>query len=420
MAQQSRKRARSRPLVEQRNVEDPRIPVSSAQMWEYFGGLLGLKSAAGINVSLENAMGVPAIWAAVHFLSGTIAGLPLHAYKKTRKGPERVKGLLSAILHDAWNDETSSFNGRKYSMERVLTGGRSFTFIERNGAGQVINLWPLIPKQMTVKLKAGRKQYHYKENGETKTYEANEIIDIQFSLNADQVSSTSPIMAHKDVIGLGIAATTYGSTLFNNGGVPPFVMTGNFQSGAGMKRASDDLDKAVRDASKEKRLALSLPTGHDIKPLGIDPQKSQLVELKKFLIEEYARIYSLPPVFLQDLSHGTFSNTEQQDLHLVKHTIARWVVQIEQEMNLKLFGRGSNLYVKFVLDGLLRGDFRARMEGYAKAIQNSILMPNEARALEDRAEDPAGNVLLIQGATVPLGSQPKKSAPANGAENDEA
>jgi HK97 family phage portal protein len=131
-----------------------------------------------------------------------------------------------------------------------------------------------------------------------------------------------------------------------------------------------------------------------------------MVDLQRFQIEEVARIFSLPPVFLQDLTHGTFSNTEQQDLHLVKHTVRRWITQIEQEMNLKLFGRDNNdLYVEFNLDGLLRGDFSSRMAGYATGIQNGILKPNEARASENRPSADNGDDLLIQGATVPLGSQ---------------
>jgi len=96
----------------------------------------------------------------------------------------------------------------------------------------------------------------------------------------------------------------------------------------------------------------------------------------------------------------------------VKHTIRRWVEQAEQEMNLKLFGRSNNdEYVEFNLDGILRGDFLTRMEGYSKGIQNGILKPNEARRQENRPDDPEGDSLMIQGATVPLGSQNKITEP---------
>lgn len=411
---------RKKPAAEERaNLESPLVPISGQAIVDLFGA--GGISAAGVSVTMESAMGVPAVWAAVNFLSGTMAGLPLHVYKKTDQGRQKVKGGLASILHDAVNDECSSFEWRKYSFDRVFTGGRSLTFIERNVAGRVINLWPLNPAEVRVKRKAGRKVYELKQEGKTVIYAAFEVIDIPFMLDADMITSRSPLMTNKDTIGLAIAATNYGSKFFNNGGVPPFVMTGNFQTGAAMNRASADLESAVKSAAKEGRLALTLPVGHEIKSIGADPDKSQLVELKRFLIEEVARIYSLPPNFLQDLSNGTFSNTEQQDLHLTKHTIKRWCEQVEQELNLKLFGRNNNgQYVEFSLDGLLRGDFKGRMEGYAKAIQNSIYTPAQVHAMENLPKRDEADVLLIQGATVPLGSQPVEQPAPAGEPQDEA
>lgn len=366
-------------------------------------------SSAGIVVTQDKALGVPAVWAAVNFISGTIAGLPLQVYRKDTKGRKRVTTGVAAVLHDAVNDEMSSYAWRKYTFERVLTGGRAFTFIERNKAGKVNNLWPLDPGNMTVKLDAGRRVYEYKDGGKVARFAASEIIDIAFTMEADGVSHRSPISTCRDAIALAIAATNYGSKFFQNGGVPPFAVTGNFQSGAALSRAADDLDAAVKKAAAEERQALTLPAGLEITPIGGDPERAQFIESKKFAVEEIARIYSIPPTFLQDLSNGTFSNTEQQDLHFVKHTLKRWIEQAEQEMNLKLFGRGSRQYVEFNVDGLLRGDFATRMEGHATAIQNGISTPNEVRALENKQPLDGGDSLLIQGATVPLAGHEKDS-----------
>lgn len=401
------------------SIEDPRVPISSPNIIKFLGLDDFGVSAAGVPVTIESALGVPAVWAAVNFIAGTLASLPLHVYRKTADGREKVSGGVAAVLHDAVNDEMSSFEWRKYTFEQMLTGGRGLTFIERSAANKVINLWPLEPDKTTIKREGGRKVYYYKDGGRTVRYEARDIIDLPFMLCSDQLSHRSPLMANRDVIGLAIAATNYGSKFFNNGGVPPFVIEGPFQSPGAMQRAANDLSEAVRTAAKEKRLALSLPAGHSIKQLGVDPEKAQLTELKRFCIEEIARIYSLPPTFLQDLTHGTFSNTEQQDLHFVKHTIRRFVKQFEQEVNLKLFGRSSKQYVEMNLDGLLRGDFKTRMDGYAQAIQHAILTPDEVREMENRsAKGGAAGQLHIQGATVPLGSQPAQQvSPAGGDEN---
>ena len=373
--------------------------------------VFGLQStASGVSVTTETALGVPAVWAAVNFTGGTIAGLPLNLYRRSADGTrERVTDdPLASILHDAVNDELSSFAWRKSMFESVFTGGRGLTFIERDGAGRVMNLWLLNPAFVTVKMANNRRTYLYKEPGsQPRVYAASEIIDIPFMMKPDGVGHRGPIATNRDVIALAIAATQFGSRFFQNGGVPPFAVTGNFQTGKSMSRAAEDLAEAVKLAAKDQRQALVLPAGLDIKPLGADAAKSQLIELKKFLVEEVARIYQLPPTFLQDLSHGTFSNTEQQDLHFVKHHVKRWVEALEQEMNLKLFGRSDRtLFVEFNMDGLLRGDFATRMAGYATGINNALLVPNEARRMENRPELPGGDVLLIQGATVPLGSQP--------------
>jgi len=382
------------------------MPVSSGRFFEVITGMFGNVSSTGVSVSVDSALGVPAVWAAVNFLSGTLAGLPLHVYRNASDGRQRVSGGLATILHDAVNDEMSSFEWRKCMFDQVFTTGRAFTFIERNVQGKVINLWPLDPAGVTVHLNGWVKEYRYKDSSKTHTYAASEIIDIPFMLKPDRVSHRSPVTTCRDAIGLSISATEYGSKFFVNGGVPPFAVTGNFMTSKAMERAADDLAAATRKAAQEKRQALVLPDGLDIKSIGTDAEKSQLVELKRLCIEEIARIYSLPPTFLQDLSHGTFSNTEQQDLHFVKHTLKRWVEQTEQELNLKLFGRrNTSQFVEFSMDGLLRGDFKTRMEGFATAIQNALMTPNEARRLQNLPDADGGDVLLIQGATVPLNGQ---------------
>jgi HK97 family phage portal protein len=394
--------------------EAPPLPngiITQQNFFEVFGWM-GSNSIEGVSVTTETALGVPAIWAAVNFLSGTLAGLPLNVYRRSGDGRSKVNGGMQTILHDAVNDETSSFEWRKRLFEQVLTGGRSFTFIERSPSGVVLNLWLLDANKVSVKRENGRKTYEYKMGGRTLVYAASEIIDIPFMLRPDGLGHYGPIKTNERSVALAIAAERYGAKFFENGGVPPFAVTGNFQSANALKRAGDELAQAVKKATKESRQALVLPIGLEIKPIGIDAEKAQLVETQRFSIEQAARIYQMPPTFLQDLTHGTMANTEQQDLHFVKHTVKRWVEQFEQELNLKLWGRSNNrTFAELNVDGLLRGDFGSRMEGYSKSIQNAIMTPNEARRKENLPDNPQGNSLLVQGATVPLGTQPNNSTP---------
>jgi len=379
-------------------------------LFESWGGSV----ESGEKVTTETALGVPAIFGAVNFLSGTLASLPKHVYEHDKeKGRKRIRTDIATILSNSPAEGWTAFNWFKYAFDQVLTEGRFVAYIERNAPGRVVNLWPLEAAQTEVEKKGLRKVYHYTENGTRRTYTADQVIDLTFALKPDQVGARNPIQTVRETVGLAIAVEKYAARFFGAGGVPPLALTGPFQTPKGLERGSNEVWDAIKRLVKQRRNVLTIPAGHEIKAIGVEPDKSQLIEVRRFMKEELATVYSLPPVFIQDLTHGTFSNTEQQDLHLVKHTIRRWVVALEQELNLKLFGRrNTSRYVEVNLDGLLRGDFKARMEGYAKGIQNAILTPNEARASENRVADGEGDTLLIQGATVPLGSQPIRDAKA--------
>ncbi|MDW9540290.1 phage portal protein, partial [Sinorhizobium meliloti] len=350
----------------------------------------------------------PAVWCAVNFIANTIASLPLQVFKKSGEGRDTVESdPLYGILHDAPNDELTSFMWRKGMMINVLLRGRGVSFIERNKAGRVMSIWPLDTDKLTIERKSGRKLYHYDDGGRKVTYAANEVLDLTFMLKPDGVSHVDPISKLKGAVGLALALDEYARKFFANGGVPPLALYGPMPSPAAASRASQDVEKAVRDANAERRNVMIMPTGHELKAVGVDPEKSQMVESRRLGIEEIARIYGIPPVFLQDLTHGTFSNTEQQDLALTKHLISQWVKAWEQELNLKLFSaRNRTKFVEFNLDSLMRGDFRTRMEGYAKGIQNGIYTPDEVRAMENwPSKGGDADKLHIQGATVPLGMQ---------------
>lgn len=404
------------------SLENPAVPLSDVNAWR---SLLGeWHGIAGVNVTHETALEVPAVWCAINFISNTIASLPLQVYKKTGEGRDTVENdPLYGILHDAPNEELTSFAWRKGMMVNTLLRGRGVSFVERNKAGRVMNIWPLDTDKVTIERKNGRKLYHYDDGGRKVTYAANEVIDLTFMLQTDGVSHVDPVSKLKGAVGLALALDEYARKFFSNGGVPPLALYGPMPSPAAAARASADVEKAVRDANAERRNVMIMPTGHELKPVGVDPQKSQMVEARRMQIEEVARIYGIPPVFLQDLTHGTFSNTEQQDLNLVKHLISQWVKAWEQELNLKLFSaRNRTKFCEFNLDAIQRGDFKTRMEGYAKGIQNAIYTPDEVRAMENWPKHGGeAEKLHIQGATVPLGMQSTAAPPpANDNREDEA
>lgn len=397
------------------SLENPSVKLSDAAAWAAVFG--SFDSAAGVDVTPEKALSVPAVWAAVNFISGTFAALPSPVYRRTADGRERdERNQVAILLHDWVNDDyLTSFAWRKHSMVNTLLRGRSYTFIERKKDGQVRNLWPLDPTRVVVDRVDGRRRYRYTDPANRQfAYDVAEIIDVPFLMACDNLRSHDPVATLRNAIGLAIALEEYASRFFQNGGVPPLsLQMPSGTSPAAANRAVANIDTLLKTRTDDKRNVMPMPGGHRLEPIGFKPQEGQLIEARLMQLREIARIYQLPPVFLQDLQFGTYSNTEQQDLILVKHTLTQWLRAWEQELNAKLFGPRSTTFIEFNVDGLLRGDFATRMDGYAKGIQNGIVTPDEIRDLENRPRHGgAAGQLFIQGATVPLGSQPGAKPPA--------
>lgn len=372
-------------------------------------GLGTVHNVTPIVVNVGSAMSVPAFFSAVSFLSGTLAGLPVHVYETkisdgTRKKSKRP---IANVVGKAVNPALTSFEWRRLVMQHILKHGRHVSYLDRNKATrEVENIVPIAPGSYTVKGDAYNKQYEVRtRDGKKTVYEAEDVIDLVFDFTDDMLHAQSPLQGAANAIGLFIAATKYGSKVFENGGLPPLVVEGPFATSEAAQRAGDDIPRAL-SAKANGSQALVMPLGHKVSSLGFKADEMQLTELKRFCVEEVARVFSLPPVFLQDLANGVRSDSEQQDLHFVKHTLRRWTEQIEAELNLKLFGRENKKYhVEFNLDGILRGDFKTRMEGFSKAVASGLITPNEARALDNRPPVEGGDVAYIQGAMMPLKTQ---------------
>lgn len=401
--------------AEQRSPESIKSSASAAELLAFFN----MKSGGLPQVTIDTALKVPAFACGVDFLASSMASLPKHAFRHSDGKTVKAGGSLQRIINEAPNPEWSSFDFWKYLWTQRFTGGRGLAWIERSGSS-IVGLWPIDPTKTTVKRIGFQKVYEFNDNG-SKVYPASDVIDLPFLLKADQLATYSPITLGEKAIQLALAMNDYASGFFAGGGVPPLALEGPLPEGIeAFRRAMDDIHLAVKRAKESDRPFFGMPPGHTLKAVGLDPEKGQLTEARLFQVQEIARLLGLPPVFLQDLSHGTFANTEQQDLNLVKHKIAQLARQAEDELNLKLFGAAKNSrFVEHSLDGLMRGDFKSRTDALARAVQTALLTPNEARELDNRAPKPEGDRLYIQGATVPLGTQPVLTPPKDPADGSQ-
>ena len=223
----------------------------------------------------------------------------------------------------------------------------------------------------------------------------------------DGLVGYSPIAMAKNAIGLAIATEEYGAKFFANGAAPSGVLEhpGTIKD---PQRVREAWQSQFGGSQNSGKIAV-LEEGMKYTPISISPEQAQFLETRKFQINEIARIFRVPPHMVGDLEKSSFSNIEQQSLEFVKYTLDPWVIRWEQSIQRTLLTptEKKEYFVKFNVEGLLRGDYQSRMNGYATARQNGWMSANDIRELENLDRIPAekgGDLYLINGNMLPLQS----------------
>lgn len=375
----------------------------------YMGG-----STSGKTVTERSAMQMTAVYSCVRILAEAIAGLPLHVYRYNSDGGKEkaIDHSLYLILHDEPNPEMSSFVFRETLMTHLLLWGNAYAQIIRNSKGEVMALYPLMPNKMSVdRDENGQLYYQYLRSvdevggkSETVILKPTDVLHIP-GLGFDGLVGYSPIAMAKNAIGLAIATEEYGAKFFANGAAPSGVLEhpGTIKD---PQRVREAWQSQFGGSQNSGKIAV-LEEGMKYTPISISPEQAQFLETRKFQINEIARIFRVPPHMVGDLEKSSFSNIEQQSLEFVKYTLDPWVIRWEQSIMRTLLTpeEKKSYFVKFNLEGLLRGDYQSRMNGYATARQNGWMSANDIRELENLDRIPAeagGDLYLINGNMLPL------------------
>jgi HK97 family phage portal protein len=370
---------------------------------------------SGKAVNEMTAMQSTAVYACVRILSESIATLPLHLYRyRADGGKEReVDNPLYYLLHDAPNPEMTSFVFRETLMFHLLLWGNAYAQIIRNGKGQALALYPLLPDKVSVsRSKSGELLYTYyrdadesgvKPKGGSFTLRKEDVLHIP-GLGFDGLIGYSPIAMLKNAIGMALATEDFGGAFFANGANPGGVL-----EHPGVIKDPDRLRQSWQtqfSGPNAHRVAI-LEEGLKFHQMSISPEQAQFLETRRFQVNEIARIFRVPPSMIGDLDRATFSNVEHLSIDFVKFTLDPWVTRWEQaiQQSIILPSDRSSLFVKFNLDGLLRGDYASRMSGYATGRQNGWLSSNDIRELENMnriSADEGGDQYLVNGSMTKL------------------
>ena len=371
---------------------------------------------SGEKVDEQSAMQISTVYACVRLLAETVAALPLHLYRYTDGGKGKESAFdhpLYRILYRQPNDEMSSFIWRETMMTHLLLWGNAYSQIIRDGRNNVLGLYPLLPENVEVdRDEQGQLYYIYHaytdevpgEQNQDIYFRKDEILHIP-GLGFNGLVGFSPIAMMKNSLGTTLAVEKYGASFFKNGAQPSGVLEhpGVLKD---PQKIRDNWTAVYGGANNAHRVAV-LEEGMAYKAISLPPEDSQFLSTRQFGVEEICRIFRVPPHMVQSLEHATFSNIEHQSIDFVVHTLTPWLVRFEQAIikDPLLEEEHDVLCPKYHVDGLLRGDYQSRMNGYATGISNGFLSPNDIHRLENMDLIPAeegGDDYYLNGGYVKL------------------
>lgn len=363
---------------------------------------LAAKGVTGQPVSEQTALRLSAVYGCVRIITDNCATLPVGLY--VRKNGTRFPAPRQPWL-DQPNPEMTRVGMFDQVFSSLLLHGNAYLLTPRDGDGNVTELWPVHPSNVQISRDENRKLRYTVTNTEMSGRQVSVVLDDQEICHIPGIRipgslyGLSPLQSAMDVFGVGLSAQEQAGRFYQNGSTPGGVITIPKEAGDISQDAVDALkmswDSYHRGTQKSSGLAV-LTAGMTYDPITLTPEQSQFLQTRQFQIQEICRLYGVPSHLLNDSSNSTSwgSGLEEQSIGFVRWTLSPWLERVEASLQRLLPGYADGYFLKFNLDGLMRGNTNARYTAYASALGNGWLSVNEVRAMEDRAPVSGGDVYL--------------------------
>ena len=341
----------------------------------------GTTTNSGEKITTDSAMQQPAVFSCIRVISEDVASLPLKVYSKNGGSRDVIDSHpVAKLFHSAPNPEMSPFTFKETMTAHVLTYGNAYAEIERNGAGEIIALWSLLPDKMQIKVVDGKVVYEY--DGRLHLT-SDKVLHIR-GLGYDGILGYSPIAYARETIGISKAMERTGGAFFANSSRPSGILSHPARlSEDATKRLREGWDSMFSGSSNVGRTAI-LEEGMEWKQLSIPHSDAQWLEARNYALQDICRIYRMPPHMVQDLSRATFSNIEHQQIAYMQQTLMPWLRRWEQEVNRKLIDVDDrSIYTEFLAEEMLRGNTPERFDAYRTARESGWMSVNEIRKREN-------------------------------------
>lgn len=362
---------------------------------------------AGVRVDEHTAMTYGALWACVRVISETMASLPWGVHRVNGEMRERVSGHpVHRLIHRRPNPETTPFRFKETLIAHALTWGNGYAEIERNRMGEPIALWIITPDRVEPD-RDGRGNIIYKvsnERAEDSEIPARDMYHLP-GLAFDGLKGYSVVSQAKESISLGLATEQFGSAFFGNGSHLGGVIThdpdskGAELSEPGIKNLLASFNRKHTGGPSKAKKVHYLDAGLKYQEIGVPPEDAQFLETRRFQTLDMARWFRVPPHKLAELDRATHNNIESQNIEFVTDVVVPWATRMEQEADFKLFDEDEvELFTKFNINALLRGDTAARQSFYTAMLDRGVFDIDEVRAREDMNPLPEdrGRLRLVQ------------------------
>ena len=365
----------------------------------FYGALAAGISSSGIRVTQESSLRATAVLSCLIVRSESFSSLPLGVF--SRSGRDRVpdeqhaayrllaigpNDLMTAGEFWRWKQLTEDITGNAYA--RIVWQGKRPT-----------EIWPLYGVNPVLRVDRDTHGAWYEYGGDDLTpagiYPMRDVLHFKGSVLRSPLEGKSLIDLISESIGVAIGSEQFFARLLGNGNhFPGYLETENTLSDPDFEAISEQM-KGFAGIFKAGELRV-FDRGLKYKQNPLTMKDAQLVEQLRWQLQQICSVFRVPMSMVQDLTNGTYSNSEQQDLALGKHCIAPICTNTERVVRHKLFAGDPGYYVKFNLDGLLRGDYKTRTEGEAALVRAGVMLRNEARSQEDMNPVPGLDVPLAE------------------------
>jgi HK97 family phage portal protein len=363
------------------------------------GGDIEVLNQSGTVVNPETVFRVNAIFSAVSLISDTISTLPIDSYIR-RDGARFAFRPRPVWVQQPDIDTTKeAFYGSL--IVSMLLDGNGFVRVFRDGAGRVINMTVLNPAKVEIrKNKVGEVVYIHQD--EPKPLTKNEMIHIPDVVRPGETRGISRVTALKDNFGLALALESYAARFFGQGASTQGIIEfpGNLTPEQA-KQLVDGFDARHKGFRKAHKTGV-LSGGAKYVNTSVENDKAQFIDSRRMAVEDVARAFNIPPHLLGLPGTNTYSSVEQNNIAFVTHTLRPIVQKLESAFTPLMANEpgGSTAFIKFTLDGLLRGDANSRFTAYSVGLQAGYLTINDIRRLEDLPPVDGGEIIRVPLASV--------------------